>query len=131
MLFRSPIHIEVAGDSSNCARHHAPQCGGGYLHDKYGSLGFIVTRGTDENLHKEHEIDWMREMYFTHKVLIVKLPAKFLTRVLSKLRSPEKYDTVDRLLNALLDTYERNYLSLKVTRKSRERNSAGQKKAAK
>ena len=70
-------------------------------------------------------------MYFTHKVLIVKLPAKFLTRVLSKLRSPEKYDTVDRLLNALLDTYERNYLSLKVTRKSRERNSAGQKKAAK
>lgn len=89
-----------------------------YLHDKYGRLAFIVTRAVDENLHKEHEVDWMREMYISHKVLIMKLPAKFLTRVLSKLRNPEKHDTVDRLLSALLDTYERNYLSLKVTKRS-------------
>ena len=102
-----------------------------YLHDKYGSLAFIVTRDVDENLHKGHEIDWMREMYATHKVLIVKLPARFLTRVLSKLRNPEKHDTVDRLLNALLDTYERNYLSLKITRRSGRKILSGtQKKTA-
>jgi len=90
-----------------------------YLHDKYGRLGFIVSRATDENLRKGHEVDWMREMYISHKVLIIKLPAKFLTRVLSKLRNPEKHDVVDRLLNSLLDTYERNYLSLKINRTHR------------
>ena len=99
-----------------------------YLHDKYGTLGFIVTRGVDENLHKGREIDWMREMYTSHAVLIVKLPARFLTRVLSKLRNPEKHDAVDRLLSSLLDTYERNYLSLKVAGRSAANQPPGSRK---
>ncbi|WP_310446159.1 P-loop ATPase, Sll1717 family [Thiobacillus sp.] len=83
-----------------------------YLHDKYGNLGFIVTRDEDENLHTGKELDWVREIYTNHKKLIIRLNAKFFQRLLGKLRSPEKHDVVDKSLNTLLDKYERNYLGL-------------------
>ena len=37
--------------------------------------------------------------------------------MLSKLRTPEKYDVIDKNLAKLIDTYERNYLSQKSGRK--------------
>lgn len=83
-----------------------------YLQDKYGNLGFIVTRDEDENLHAGRELDWVREIYTGHKKLVIRLNAKFFQRLLSKLRSPEKHDVVDKSLNALLDKYERTYLGL-------------------
>jgi hypothetical protein len=83
-----------------------------YLHNQYGSVGFIVTRDEDENLHVGRELDWVREIYTSHKKLVVRLNAKFFQRLLGKLRSPEKHDVVDKSLNALLDKYERRYLNV-------------------
>ncbi|MEZ5542171.1 MAG: hypothetical protein R3F42_09010 [Pseudomonadota bacterium] len=82
-----------------------------YLTGDYGRIGFIITRDNDVNLRKGKELDWMLEMYNRHGVLIVKLSGKHLCSVLSKLRSPQKHDAPDRMLNHLLDTYTRNYIS--------------------
>jgi hypothetical protein len=90
-----------------------------YLHDKYGGIGFIVTRDDDENLHAGRELDWVREIYTGHKKLVVRLNAKFFQRLLGKLRSPEKHDVVDKSLNALLDKYERRYLGIASTTQPR------------
>jgi len=82
-----------------------------YLTGEYGRLGFIVNRDNDPNLEKGKELEWMREMYNSHKVLIIKLTGKYLTHLLSKLRNPQKHDAPDKALNSLLDTYTRLYIS--------------------
>ncbi|QQC62782.1 P-loop ATPase, Sll1717 family [Paraburkholderia ginsengisoli] len=86
-----------------------------YLHGAYGRLGFLVTRDDDENLHSGAELDWVREIFTNEKKLIVRLSYKFFQRLLGKLRNPEKHDAVDSALSALLDNYERRYLSLQTT----------------
>ena len=91
-----------------------------YLTGPYGKLGFIITRDNDENLRAGKDLDWVKEMFTSHQVLIIKLPAKFICKMLQKLRSPEKHDAVDHQMGSLLDTYERNYLSIKSTRTSRK-----------
>ena len=92
-----------------------------YLHDSYGNLGFIVTRDDDENLHAGSELDWVREMFTSHKKLVVRITAKFLQKLLGKLRSPEKHDAVDKAINSLMDRYERTYLGLQSTQSSRRK----------
>jgi hypothetical protein len=87
-----------------------------YLTGMYGSLGFIITRDIDENLRSGKDLDWIKEMYQSHQVVLMKLPARFICKLLQKLRSPEKHDAVDHQVGALLDTYERNYLGIKSTR---------------
>lgn len=87
-----------------------------YLTGQYGKLGFIITRDGDENLRSGKDLDWVKEMYQSHKVLIVKLPAKYICKILQKLRSLDKHDAVDHHMGTLLDTYERNYLSIKSSR---------------
>ncbi len=83
-----------------------------YLCRDYGSLGFIITRDEDEALRKGKELPWVREIYHEHKKLIVKLTDAWLTKYLSKARSPQKHDAADIALGGLLDRYVRNYLSL-------------------
>ncbi|MEZ1439166.1 hypothetical protein QVM41_23140 [Pseudomonas shirazica] len=99
-----------------------------YLVGNYGKLGLIINRDLDENLHNGKDLDWVKELYQGHGSLIVKLPAKFLCKHLQKLRSPEKHDAIDKQMNSLLDTYERNYLSIKSTntrgKKSRQTKAA-------
>jgi hypothetical protein len=90
-----------------------------YLTDRYGSLGFVVTRDEDEDLHVGRELDWVREMHTGHKKLIVRLTGNFFQRLLGKLRSPEKHDVVDRSINSLLDKYERVYLGLSSSARTR------------
>lgn len=92
-----------------------------YLHSMYGKLGFIVTRDNEEALRAGPELDWIREIYNTEGKLIVRLSYKFFTRLLGKLRNPEKHDAVDSALNSILDTYERSYLSLQSTRTKRSK----------
>ncbi|MDO9141628.1 MAG: ATP-binding protein [Methylobacter sp.] len=88
-----------------------------YLHDQYGSLGFVVTRDEDDSLRKGKDLDWTKEMFDTQRKVIVKLSYKFFIRLLSKLRSPNsKHDIVDEAISKLLDTYERQYLSNQSTR---------------
>lgn len=86
-----------------------------YLTGKYGKIAFIINRENDEHLISGKDLDWVREMHQGHGALIVKLPAKFICKLLQKLRSPEKHDAVDKLMSSLIDTYERNYLGLKST----------------
>ncbi|MQR00238.1 P-loop ATPase, Sll1717 family [Glaciimonas soli] len=88
-----------------------------YLTSSYGKLGFLVTRDIDENLRAGKDLDWVKEMYFSHQAIIVKFPAKYICKLLQKLRSVEKHDAINRQLNALLDAYERTYLGIKSTRR--------------
>lgn len=88
-----------------------------YLTGPYGTLAFIVTRGSNVELERGRELDWFREMYSGHGRTIVKLTAKFLSDVLAKLRSPQKHDAGDHALSGLLDTYQRLYLGQKISRK--------------
>jgi hypothetical protein len=83
-----------------------------YLVRDYGSLGFFITRETDESLLKGKDLAWVREMFFEHNKLIVKLTGVWLSKYLSKARSPQKHNAADIALNGLLDRYVRNYLSL-------------------
>lgn len=82
-----------------------------YLHDDYGKLGFIVTRDKRYDLYAGPELDWTREMYNSHRVIIIKLTGNFLAQLLSKLRSYQKHDPCDSAINKILDTYTRLYLS--------------------
>lgn len=83
-----------------------------YLCDDYGTLGFIITRDDLHTLAKGVELEAFLEMYHKHgKVMIVKLTGKFICTLLSKLRSPQKHDETDNVLNKLLDSYSRLYLS--------------------
>jgi|SRR5450830_225041 len=87
-----------------------------YLVKNYGNLGFIISRNKEESV-RSNELDWVKEIYTTSNKLVIHLSQKFLTRMLSKLRSPEKHDAVDKGINGLLDTYERRYLSIQSSRK--------------
>jgi hypothetical protein len=87
-----------------------------YLTGIYGSLGFMITRDIDEKLRTGKDLDWVKEMHESHKVVLVKFPARFICKLLQKLRSLEKHDAVDHQVSALLDVYERSYLGIKSTR---------------
>ncbi len=82
-----------------------------YSGGEYGSCLFFVTRANNESLRKGHELDWVRELHSKHKLLTVKLGAKTLAGLLAKLRSPQKHDVSDKVMNGLFDTYTRMYLN--------------------
>ena len=102
-----------------------------YLTGEYGRLGFIVTRDHSIDLRSGRDIDWVRDLYASHNVLIIKLTAKFLIKLLGKLRKPQKHDAVNDAINGILDTYTRLYIvgqskpqrSKKRRRTSKERNA--------
>jgi hypothetical protein len=83
--------------------------------NEHGRLAFIINRSPDNNLKKGKELDWAQELYFNHnKKIVIKLSEKYLTKHLSKLRSPQKHDAANIELNKLIDTYIRQYLILKA-----------------
>lgn len=84
-----------------------------YLYKDYGSLAFIINRDFTDNLEKHKDLSWVKEIYFNHNKLIVKLSSKFLERHLSKMRNPQKHDEVNKQLSKLLDQYIRVYLTNK------------------
>lgn len=84
-----------------------------YLYKDYGRLAFIINRDHSENLEKHKELTWVKEVYDNHNKLIIKLPSKFLERHLSKMRSPQKHDEVNKQLSKLIDQYIRTYLNNK------------------
>lgn len=96
-----------------------------YLTGLYGKLGFIINRDDKEELTGKN-LDWTKEMYNSHSVLIIKLPAKFIIKLLQKLRSPDKHDVIDMQMSKLLTTYETLYLSL---RSSKDSSSKSRKKS--
>jgi hypothetical protein len=82
-----------------------------YLTGEYGRLAFAVTRDDAVDLFVDRDIEWVREMYWQHKVLIVKVTGKYFTKLLYKLRNPQRHDDVNEALGKLLDTYTRLYLA--------------------
>lgn len=94
-----------------------------YLSGRYGNLAFIVCRDWSQNLEKEKELAWVRSIYADHKKVIIKIPAKFIADVLSKLRNPQKHDAGDLALSTLLDTYERLYFGQQSGRAKPQRRS--------
>lgn len=84
-----------------------------YLFKDYGRLAFIINRDHSENLEKHKELVWVKELYDNHNKLVIKLPSKFLERHLSKMRSPQKHDEVNKQLSKLIDQYIRTYLNNK------------------
>lgn len=84
-----------------------------YLVRDYGKLGFIITREVDESLKKDKDLAWVREIWHESGRLIVKITGAWLSKYLSKVRSPQKHDAADVALEGLLDRYSRNYLSLR------------------
>lgn len=89
-----------------------------YLRDSYGRLGFIVNRSKNINLEGGKELDWVREIWH-NQILVVKLNADYLLKMLTKLRTPQKHDEPDTSLGGLLDRYERLYLSIPSTKKKK------------
>jgi hypothetical protein len=81
-----------------------------YLCDEYGRMGFIITRDKKMELYSGPELEWTREMFNRHKVIIIKLTGYFLYSLLSKLRGNQP-DPGEPAINKLLDTYTRLYLS--------------------
>lgn len=90
-----------------------------YLTGVYGKLGFIINRDDDEVLKAGKDLDWTREMHQSHQALIIKLPAKFISKLLQKLRNPEKHDAIDSQMGKLLTLYETSYMAIKSTQRKR------------
>nr|WP_206366007.1 ATP-binding protein [Caballeronia sp. SBC2] len=80
-----------------------------YLVNEYGKFAFIICRDKQKELSKGADLDAFGEFYQSHKTMIVKLTATFLVGMLSKLRSPQKYDATDEQLAKHLDTHIRLY----------------------
>jgi hypothetical protein len=84
-----------------------------YLSNDYGSFAFIITRDTNNNLEKNKELNWAKELYSEHNKVVVKISVSFIEKHLRKARNPQKHDAVDKELNSLLDTYIRRYFTNK------------------
>lgn len=82
-----------------------------YLTNEYGRFALIICRDKQKELSKGADLDAFREFYQSHKSMIVKVTASFIVSILSKLRSPQKYDTADEQLERHLDTHIRLYAS--------------------
>lgn len=93
-----------------------------YLSGPYGSIAFLICRDWAINLEKDKELSWVRSIYQDHRKVIIKLSAKFLADIMSKLRNPQKHDSGDIALGSLLDTYERLYFGQQSAR-AKQKNS--------
>ncbi|WP_413708298.1 P-loop ATPase, Sll1717 family [Ralstonia sp. Ralssp110] len=82
-----------------------------YLVNEYGRFAFIICRDKQKELSKGADLDAFREFYQLHRSMIVKITASFVVAMLSKLRSPQKYDTADEQLEKHLDAHIRLYAS--------------------
>jgi hypothetical protein len=90
----------------------------GYLGREYGRIAFIICRDSDFLLKKGKGLDAFLEFYKAeNSCVIVKLTEKFLSDILSKLRSPKKHDAADHALKTLLDVYVRQYGSAQAGRR--------------
>jgi hypothetical protein len=85
-----------------------------YLSGEYGRLGFAVTRDETVDLYADRDVQWVRDLYLQHNVLVIKLTGRYLSKLLHKLANPSRQDVVDDAVHTLLDTYTRLYLAGQV-----------------
>lgn len=74
-----------------------------------GKLAFIVTRDNSVDLYANKDIEWVRDIYRKDNTVVIKLTAKYLCKLLHKLRNPQKHDGVNNAMHAILDTYVNLY----------------------
>jgi hypothetical protein len=86
-----------------------------YMTGDYGRFAFVITRSSNEGLDNV-ERGWIKEMWSSHRHLIVLIPAKLLSQWASKMRSDKKPSYVEDHLGRRIDTFVRSYLSLKHER---------------
>lgn len=78
--------------------------------DEYGRFAIFITRAEDQFKFSDADIESIREYYKGHKILVIRLTAKFLTILLSKLiNPPHTFDPVNHAMNKILDNYSRLY----------------------
>jgi Cdc6-like AAA superfamily ATPase len=92
-----------------------------YLNGEYGKLAFLVTRDEAIEPRRGVELDWIRELYTTNHVLVVKLTAKWLAKLLRRTSDPLRHDEADAQLGSILDTYSRMYIGGQSTRTQRRK----------
>ncbi|MEZ8509722.1 hypothetical protein AB6D22_02660 [Vibrio splendidus] len=73
-------------------------------------LAFIVSRDTNNNISKDTELKWVKEIYHKYGLVIIKLSSKFIERQLSKTRSPQKHDDINKEVNKLINQYHNMWL---------------------
>jgi hypothetical protein len=81
-----------------------------YLSGDYGTMGFFITRAKSTDLLAGRELGWVREIFHSQNRIEIVLTGSWFVRLLSKLRSPQKHQAGELLLNSILDTYTRLYL---------------------
>ncbi len=79
-----------------------------YLGKEYGKCAFIICRDKTKELVKGAELEAFREFYYKDTV-ILKLTANFLTSILQKIRSPQKFDVAQETFKKHLDEHIRLY----------------------
>jgi len=88
-----------------------------YMSGAYGNIAFLICRHWSVNLENDSkDLSWIKTIYGDHRKVIVKLTAKFISDILSKLRNPRKHDAGDNALGTLLDIYERLYFGQQAAR---------------
>jgi hypothetical protein len=68
-----------------------------YSGGHYGSFVIIVNRNKAEGL-SSVERGWIKEMWSEHKIIVFILPAPFLSRCISKLRTTARFDYTEKQL---------------------------------
>ena len=82
----------------------------------YGKLVVIVYRSNNEGI-PETDRGWIQEMWHQHNMLVFLIPVSFLSRCISKLRTSQRFNYTEKQLQKRLDTFERNYLSIRPHKK--------------
>jgi hypothetical protein len=82
-----------------------------YLTGEYGRLAFAITRDETVDLYSSRDVEWVRDLWSGHKVIVIKITGIWLRKHLHKLIDPKRHEDVDDSIHKLLDTYTRLYLS--------------------
>lgn len=93
-----------------------------------GKFAIIVSRDDAEHLVAGGELEWIRKIYRDRGILIIKVTANLLAKLLEKLKKPQKHDVVDNELHRLLDIYLRMYIGGEENEKIGKRNKRQIKK---
>jgi hypothetical protein len=92
----------------------------GYLGREYGNLAFILCRDPMRELVKGRDLEAFKEFYDKKNQVILKVSSQVLTSILSKLRSPQKTDVADQLLEKHLDNHIRLFANGQQEKYSRK-----------
>ena len=61
------------------------------------------------------DFDWTKAIYQSHNYLMIKLPAKYISKLLQKLRTRDKHGAIDSQMRKLLTLYETSHMVIKST----------------